>query len=181
VRAVAFTTANGFFWTLITIALLVVTPSRALGSLKLEMTSRTIDLLLLTRLDAWRIVTGKWLSLMAQAGLLLVSLLPYGIVRYFAGSVDLVNDAQQCAALLGGAALLTAAGLWGAGLGRIVGILGVVLGVFAYGSGSRFFATIAGGSSPFGALRMGPAGAGLLWFDGALDAGPARARRRRRN
>lgn len=167
-RGAAFNTANGFFWTLITVQLLLFTPSRALGSLKLEMTSRTIDLLLLTRLNAWRIVTGKWLSLMAQAVLLLVSMLPYGIVRYFAGSVDLVNDAMQCAALLGGAALLTAAGLWGAGLGRIAGLLGVVFGVFAFGGGGRLFTTIAGGGSPFGTLRMGPGGAGLLWFDGAL-------------
>lgn len=167
-RGAAFTAANGFFWTLITVALVLVTPGRALGSLKLEMTSRTVDLLLLTQLSAWRIVTGKWLSLMAQAVLLLVSLLPYGIVRYFAGSVDLVSDAIQCATLLGGAALLTAAGLWGAGLGRLVGIFGVVFGVFAFGNGSRFFASLSGGGSPFGALRLPPGGTGLVWFDGAL-------------
>jgi hypothetical protein len=167
-RSGAFAAANGFFWTLITVALLLVTPGRALGSLKLEMTSRTVDLLLLTQLSAWRIVTGKWLSLMAQAVLLLVSLLPYGIVRYFAGSVDLVNDAVQCATLLGGAALLTAAGLWGAGLGRFVGLLGVVFGLFAFGSGGRFFASLTGGGSPFGTLRLPPGGAGLVWFDGAL-------------
>lgn len=167
-RTGAFTAANGFFWTLITVALLVVTPGRALGSLKLEMTSRTVDLLVLTQLSAWRIVTGKWLSLMAQAVLLLVSLLPYGIVRYFAGSVDLVSDAVQCATLLGGAALLTAAGLWGAGLGRLVGLFGVVVGVFAFGSGSRFFSALTTGGSPMGALRLPPGGTALVWFDAAL-------------
>ena len=167
-RSVAFNTANGFFWTLITVALLVVTPSRALGSLKLEMTSRTLDLLLLTRLNAWRIVTGKWLSLMAQALLLLVSLLPYGIVRYFAGSVDLVSDAAQCVALLGGAALLTAAGLWGAGLGRVVGVLGVVVGIFAWSGLGRVLPAIFGAGPVVGGFGLKGVGAGLAWFDGVL-------------
>lgn len=130
VRAGVAATINGFFWTLLTVQLLLVTPARALGSLQLEMESRSIDLLMLTRLSAWRIVIGKWASLVAQAALLLVAMLPYGIVRYFAGSADLVSDAKTCGALLAGCAVLTAAGLWSSGLSKLLRIVFVIIGVF---------------------------------------------------
>lgn len=121
---------NVFFWTVLFVQLLVVTPSRALGSLQLEMESRAIDLLMLTRLSAWRIVLGKWASLVAQSALLLVAMLPYGVVRYFAGSVDLVSDAKMCLGLLACSSLLTAAGLWGSGLAKVARIGFVIGGVF---------------------------------------------------
>ena len=169
VRAVGFSTANGFFWTILTLQLLIFTPARALGSLQLEVSSRTIDLLMLTRLDAWRIVTGKWASLVAQAALLLIAMLPYGIVRYFAGSVDLVSDAIRCVALLGGCALLTAAGLWGAGMGKAFRILGIIAMVMFSTTGSSIISTLGRSGSPFGAFgAMKGASVGLLWLDGAL-------------
>ena len=128
-RANIGTAINAFFWTLLTVQLLLVTPARALGSLQLEMDSRSLDLLLLTRLSAWRIVVGKWASLVAQATLLLIAMLPYGIVRYFAGSVDLVTDAERCLALLGGCALFTSAGLWSSGLSKILRVVFVIAGI----------------------------------------------------
>ena len=166
VRAMSLTTANGFFWSLLSAQLLLLTPGRALGGLQSETESRTLDLLMLTRLDAWRIVTGKWLSLVAQAVLLLVAMLPYGIVRYFAGSVDLVSDARICCALLGGAALLTAAGLWGAGMGKAFRILWVLAGVFASSIGSSALPALMRGG-PMALIPNGWA-VGVLWLDGAL-------------
>ncbi len=169
VRAASFNTANAVFWVILTLQLLVFTPMRALGSLQLEVTSRTIDLLMLTRLDAWRIVTGKWSSLVAQSTLLLIAMLPYGIVRYFAGSVDLVDDAIRCAALLGGGALLTAAGLWGAGMGKLFRLLGSAAGVIFAMSSSSIFSALRRPGSPFAGFgSMSGATAGLLWLDGAL-------------
>ncbi|MCU1421169.1 MAG: hypothetical protein JWN36_820, partial [Microbacteriaceae bacterium] len=121
-RASTAAAVNSFFWGLLSIQLLIVTPARALGSLQAEADSRTLDLLLLTRLSAWRIVVGKWGSLVAQAALLLVAMLPYGIVRYFGGSVDLLSDARLCAGLLAGCGVVTAAALWAAGLPKIIRI-----------------------------------------------------------
>jgi hypothetical protein len=166
VRASAFSALDGFFWTLLTVLLLLVTPSRALGALQLEVTTRTIDLLLLTRLNAWRIVVAKWGSLILQALLLLVAVLPYGIVRYFGGSVDLVRDAQQCLALLAGCGLLTAAGLWGAGLGKLFRFVGLG-GVIAVSSLGR---TLLAGFSGIGSLSgvFSTVLIVLLCYDGAL-------------
>jgi hypothetical protein len=167
VRAMSLNTANVFFWALLSLQLLVFTPGRALGGLQLESDSRTLDLLLLTRLDAWRIVMGKWTSLITQAALLLIAMLPYGIVRYFAGSVDLMADARTCAILLGGSALLTAAGLWGAGMGKVFRLFGVVLMVMFSSAGSSLFSAVSRGGFAPGPLVTGGS-VSLATFDGAL-------------
>ena len=166
-RATIGATISGFFWTLLSVQLLLVTPARALGSLQTEMDSRSLDLLLLTRLSAWRIVVGKWASLVAQAALLLVAMLPYGIVRYFAGSVDLVSDANTCLALLGACAVLTSAGLWSSGLSKVLRVVFVVVGIFIGQVWRPLFAS-------FGVGSAGP-GLSFTWdqvamwtFDGAL-------------
>src|SRR5688572_18104272 len=46
---------SGFFWAILAVQLIFMTPSRALGGLQLEVESRTLDLLMLTRLTAWRV------------------------------------------------------------------------------------------------------------------------------
>jgi hypothetical protein len=103
---------NAFFWSVLGGTFVVLTPLRGLAGLRGEITGRNIDLLLLTRLSAWRVVLGKWTSLMAQAALLATALLPYGVVRYFFGSVDLLEDVLLAACLYGVCGVLTAAALW---------------------------------------------------------------------
>jgi len=164
-RAATASTVNSFFWTLLTVQLLLVTPVRALGALQSEIDSRTLDLLLLTRLSAWRIVVGKWASLVAQSALLLVAMLPYGIVRYFGGSVDLVGDALTCVALLGGCAVITAIMLWASGLPKAVRLIVPVIAIFG-GQLWRPLTMSFGARSPFGSWSGGDAA--LLWFNGAL-------------
>lgn len=116
-------TAEGFFWGLLGIVLLGVTPLRALAGLHAEIDTKTIDLLLLTRLSAWRIVLGKWVSLMMQALLLVATMLPYAVVRYFFGSVNLVRDLGIIGAMTIGCGVFTAAALWFSGLPKITRIL----------------------------------------------------------
>lgn len=123
-------TAEGFFWGLLGTALLVVTPLRALAALRTELDTRTIDLLLLTRLTSWRIVLGKWVSLMMQALLLVATMLPYAVVRYFFGAVDLVRDLGVIGMLMLGCGMFTAAALWVSGLPKITRILLLVGGLF---------------------------------------------------
>lgn len=160
---------NNVFWSLLGVQLLLAIPARALGSLQAELESRSLDLLVLTRLTAWRIVLGKWGSLMAQALLLFTAMLPYGIVRYFMGSVDLVEDAGRCAALIGGCALLTAAGLAASGMPKIVRIIIPIVLVFTLQGlvgilGGRMFS---GGSIS----RTTGLDVAVWWFDGAILLG----------
>lgn len=84
--------STGFFWFFIVVALLVVQPLRGFGALSSEFTLNTMDLIQLTRLDAWRITFGKWTALNAQTLLFLTGVLPYLVMRYFLGNVNFVVD-----------------------------------------------------------------------------------------
>jgi hypothetical protein len=147
---------TGFFWTLMLVQLIVVTPARALGGLQLEVESRTLDLLMLTRLNAWRVVLGKWISLLVQATLLLVAMLPYLVVRYFTDNADVLADFGRCLAMLGLCGVLTAAGLWASGIAKILRVVIVILLVFgAQALGVSFTARMFGTRSPFGSIGLG--------------------------
>jgi hypothetical protein len=162
-RASAFNGVNGFFWALVTIQLLIATPLRALAALRGEIDSRAIDLLMLTRLSAWRIVLGKWSSLIVQATLLLIAMLPYGVVRYFGGSVDLMQDGIHCAEILGGCAVITAFAIWASGMPRVMQIVVPVaivvllqMGTILFRSGGPVFST------------LGSIVPSLWWIDGLV-------------
>lgn len=168
-------TVTGIFWTLLGAQLLLATPVRALGTLQMELDSRALDLLVLTRLTAWRIVLGKWGSLMAQALLLFVAMLPYGIVRYFMGSVDLVEDARICAVIIAGCALLTAAGLACSGLPKIVRVLVPVVLILGFQIIRPLMMLASGRGSVgtvFGSSMFGRSGEAWLWcVNGAIILG----------
>lgn len=125
---------DGFFWSTMFATLLLLAPLRALSALSGELDGRTMDLLLLTRLDSWRIVWGKWVSLMAQSLLLAVALLPYAVVRYFFGAVDILQDLAIIVYMLAASGIFTAAGLWASGMNRVVRMLlviGIILASFS--------------------------------------------------
>lgn len=83
---------SGFFFGLFALAVLVLQPMRAISTISTEVKENTIDLLVLTRLNSWRIVFGKWLSLVTQSGLLLVAVLPYLMIRYFLGGMNILAE-----------------------------------------------------------------------------------------
>lgn len=131
---------DGVFWSTMFAICFLVAPMRAMAGLSSELDARTMDLLLLTRLDSWRIVWGKWVSLISQTLLLVVTLLPYAVVRYFLGAVDLLSDLAMIVFMLWGSAVITAAGLWMSGMNRVLRlmlVIGGVVGAFAI-MGSMF-------------------------------------------
>jgi hypothetical protein len=100
--------STGFFWFFIVVTLLIVQPLRGFGALSSEFTLNTMDLIQLTRLDAWRITLGKWTALNAQTLLFLTGVLPYLVMRYFLGNVNFVIDLAALAYLGLGSALASA-------------------------------------------------------------------------
>ena len=74
------------------VAVCGIQPVRAANAINAEVKGNTIDLLAITNLSAWKIVQGKWISLMAQSLLFAVSLLPYLIFRYFLGEMQLFAE-----------------------------------------------------------------------------------------
>ena len=169
----SFNILQGAYWFMLNAQLLVITPGRALAGLQAEIDARSVDLLLLTRLTAWRVVLGKWISLLAQATLLVLAMLPYGVARYFFGSVDLAGEARLIALLFGASAVLTAAALWSSAMPKIGRVaLGIAL-LFLWGQanlGSMATMMFSGRSMRGGGPMSGLTGP-ALWlvvFDAAL-------------
>lgn len=77
------------FWSIIGVIMNGVIPFTAFGSLHDERRGNTLDMLQLTRLSAWRIALGKWTALCGQILLIATTILPYFIVRHFAGGISL--------------------------------------------------------------------------------------------
>jgi len=77
---------------LATLVLCLVLPLRVSAALADEVKHNTLDMLMLTRLSAGRIVFGKWASVACQSLLLAVSLMPYVVARYVFGGTDLFGE-----------------------------------------------------------------------------------------
>ncbi len=99
---------NAIFWVMLYAQLLAVTPLRALGALANERKANTLELIFMTGISSWRIAFGKWLSMFSQGLLFLLAVLPYAILRYFFGGVNLTDDFATLALLVMGCAVLTA-------------------------------------------------------------------------
>ena len=99
---------DGLLWTAIGGALLVLMPLRALTAISEEDKANTLHLVQLTRLSSTRIVWGKWIALVSQTLLLSVAILPYAVLRYFFGGIDIVSDLLALMWMLGGSLMLTA-------------------------------------------------------------------------
>lgn len=98
---------NSVFWFMVAVPVLLLTPIRGFSSLHGELKERTLELVFLTRLSAWRIAAGKWTALMVQALLLVCGVLPYVLLRYFLGGINILADLQSLFFLLVGSGMLT--------------------------------------------------------------------------
>lgn len=100
--------SSGLFWTVLGIGILFAMPVRGLGALGGEIKGNTLELMLLTQLSAWRITAGKWLALVLQSMLIVCAVLPYMVLRYFLGGVDIAEDLQSIGVMLASSVFLTA-------------------------------------------------------------------------
>jgi len=85
-------TVSSLVLRLFALSVMVVQPLRGINAISAEIKGNTLSLVLLTRLSAWRIVTGKWISIVTQSTLILLSILPYLFLRYFLGGMNLVQE-----------------------------------------------------------------------------------------
>lgn len=101
--------AHEMFWLIIGLTLLGLLPARAFNALNAEVRSGTLDMLMLTGISSFRIVWGKWVSLYSQTLLIAGSLLPYMIVRYQMGGVEIIREVIALSVLVVGSGMVTAA------------------------------------------------------------------------
>ncbi len=163
---------NGLFWFLIGVPLLFLMPIRGFGSLYGEIKAGTLELVFLTRLSALRIAAGKWTALMVQTLLLVAAVLPYVLLRYFLGSVDVVQDLQSVLILLLASGMLTAATIALSpyeskilralfSVGMIFGFIFLLFGLIGVIAGNAIRGSMGGSFAPwtfyFGAILFAPA------------------------
>lgn len=99
---------NVFFWIVTSLALVALSPVRGLTTVSEEQKINTLDLVQLSRLSALRMVIGKWLALAVQTTLLMSTILPYLVLRYFIGQINIFNELALFASLYILSLLLTA-------------------------------------------------------------------------
>ncbi len=102
---------SALFWLAIAAAIVVVVPLRGLTAVSSERVGNNLDLVRLSRLSATRIILGKWLAIASQGVLVATALLPYLVLRYFLGGVDVVNDLEAFGWMAVTALAVTAAAL----------------------------------------------------------------------
>ncbi|WP_309397738.1 ABC transporter permease [Cerasicoccus maritimus] len=91
---------NAFFWSIVGVYLLFILPLSGLNALGREFDDARLDLLQLSCMRSRGIVFGKWLSLNFQGLLVVLSLLPYIVLRYFTGAVNPLYDLITLSILL---------------------------------------------------------------------------------
>ncbi len=140
-----------FFWLILGFAVAGLIPLRGLQAINGEIGENTLDLLVLTRMRALRIVMGKWAALVAQALLVSVAVLPYIFLRYFLGGVNILQEVFLLGLLLLVAAVLSALTVClsassgkRAGIGRNI-VVGVVLFLLIFQATAMFIAVGRGG------------------------------------
>lgn len=85
-------TISNIIFIFFSVAVIIIQPMRGMSTLSSEIKDNTIDMMVLTRLSAWRIVVGKWSAIVSQSALILATIVPYLILRYFFGGMNLVGE-----------------------------------------------------------------------------------------
>lgn len=101
---------NGFFWTMLGLIVLGFMPMRSFFAIQNEVRGQTLEMLFLTHMNSRRIANGKWMAQAIQLLMLVSAVLPYVVLRYFLGSIDLIRDLQTMGYFLGASLLLMALG-----------------------------------------------------------------------
>jgi hypothetical protein len=101
-------TISNIIFIFFSIAVIIIQPMRGIAALSSEVKGNTIDMMVLTRLSAWRIVAGKWSAIVSQSALILVTIVPYLILRYFFGGMNLFGEIMVLALIFLSSATLTA-------------------------------------------------------------------------
>ena len=76
---------SGTIFLFFAIAVLLIQPLRGINALAGEVKDRTIEMMVLTRLTAWRIVFGKWIAIVGQSALQQELALRYVAADFHAG------------------------------------------------------------------------------------------------
>lgn len=107
---------NVFFWSCVILFFLILNPLRTLSAVSQEKVTRSNELMVMTSLSSSGIVWGKWISYTLQTLLLALVIMPFLLLRYFLGGVELVPELVVMVGVFVLAVVLTALGIWVSGM-----------------------------------------------------------------
>lgn len=115
----------GPFWWVTMIICGILMPLAGLFLMPQEIDEGNHEILLLTRLNRWQMVFGKFLTLWLLSLLTLTSLLPYIIIRYFIGGIEWLNELANTGTVLSVAAIMTSISIAASGFSNLAAKLGI--------------------------------------------------------
>jgi len=134
--------SSGPFWMVVSAICLFLMPLSGVILMGQELEEGNHELLLLTKLDRWKIVFGKFITLWGLCALTFISLLPYVVVRYMVGGIEWWHEAACATTILGGSAMISAGAIGASafqGIGGRVGVLFLFLASMAAGAAAPLF------------------------------------------
>ena len=99
-----------YYWTGLLGLLHLIIPFRDLLSGDVDRRTESWDLIIITGISSERLMLSKWAGSCALIAICWVSMLPYQLVRYFAGGVEVVNEVVLLLVVLANAFVFS---LWG--------------------------------------------------------------------
>lgn len=115
----------GPFWWVTMIICGLLMPLAGLFLMPQEIEEGNHEMLLLTNLNRWQIVFGKFLTLWLLSLLTLTSLLPYIIIRYFIGGIEWFNEIANTGTVISAAAMMSALAIAASGFPSLAARLGI--------------------------------------------------------
>jgi hypothetical protein len=154
--------ASGPLWLAITLICVVIMPLGGLVLMGQELDEGNHELLLLTKLSRWKVVRGKFFSLWSLCVLTLFSLLPYVLVRYQIGGIELGRDLACTLTVLGLSGVVCAGAIGASSFRGLGGRMAMMLLFIASAAASGSVALIACGAQT--------EEAGVFWHLNAVAA-----------
>jgi ABC-type transport system involved in multi-copper enzyme maturation permease subunit len=154
--------SSGPFWMVVGVICMILMPLGGVVLMGQELEEGNHELLLLTKLNRWKIVFGKFATLWGLSVITFVSLLPYVVVRYMVGGIEWWHEAACAGTVLGGSAVIGAGAIGASafrGIGARIGMLFLYLGSMLTGCGA-----------PLMGSAMQTNGCGILYHLTALAA-----------
>ncbi|MBC8128577.1 MAG: hypothetical protein H8M99_15670 [Gloeobacteraceae cyanobacterium ES-bin-144] len=154
--------SSGPFWMIVGVICMVLMPLGGVILMGQELEDGNHELLLLTKLNRWKIVIGKFATLWGLSVITFISLMPYVVVRYLVGGIEWWHEAACAGTVLGGAAII-GAGALGASAFRGIGARIAMMFLF-------LFSMVFGCSAALAGSAMSTGGCGILYHITALAA-----------
>ncbi len=154
---------SGAFWAVTGAVCLLFMPLGGLALMGQELDEGNHELLLMTPLSRWKVVRGKFFALWGLCLLTFSSLLPYLIVRYLIGGIDVWRNIVMAATVVLFSGMMAAGAIGASSYTGIAGRIGALL-LFIGWSMIPSLAVVVG----FSGVVTG--GAGLVWHFNALAA-----------